>query len=140
MKINGSKSLSINVISTKELGTLFRNIKVGDTISAFIIKNEGNRAVLDIGGKTITAEFTGGVPNKNSIELILTAKTPERIQFSLTDSKGSDPIFKLLSNFFIQHDSDMSKTSLQNFAKFLNSTNAGLIDINLFLMGIKREK
>jgi len=142
VKIDGT-NLSINVISTKELGSLFKNIKVGDTIPALIIKNEGNRATLEIGGKTITAEFTGGIPNKSNIDLILTAKTPERIQFSLIDSKGSDPIFKLLANFSILHDilhDNNTKTSLQNLAKFINSANISLIDINLFLMGIRKEK
>ncbi|MCL1865478.1 MAG: hypothetical protein FWF73_06685 [Spirochaetes bacterium] len=139
MKIDGIKNLSINVISTKELGNIFKNLNVGDTISAFILKNEGNRAALEIGGKTITAEFTNGVPNKNNIDLILTSKTTERIQFSLIESKGSDYIFKLLSNFSILHENDI-KTSLQNLAKFINSANVSFIDINLLLMGIKKEK
>ena len=138
MKIDGIKGLSINVISTKELGGLFKNINVGDTISASIIKNEGNRAVLEIGGKTITAEFTNGVPNKNSIDLILTAKTAERIQFSLVDNKSSDKIFKLLSNFSIVHDND--KISLQNLAKFINNANVGFMDMNLFFMGMKKDR
>ena len=140
MKIDTSKGLSISAVSTKEFGSLFKNIKVGDTISAFIIKNEGNRATLEIGGKTITAEFTNGVPNKNNINLVLTAKTPERIQFSLIDSKGSEQMFKLLSNFSILNDNDTNRISLPNLAKFINSANAGFMDINLFLMGIKREK
>jgi hypothetical protein len=138
VKIDGIKNLSINVISTKELGGLFKNINVGETIPASIIKNEGNRAVLEIGGKTITAEFTHGVPNKNNIDLILTHKTAERIQFSLAENKSSDQIFKLLSNFSIAHDNE--KISLQNLAKFINSTNPGFIDINLFLMGIRRDR
>ena len=139
MKIDGIKDLSISVISTKELGSLFKNVKVGDIISAFIIKNEGNRATLEIGGKTITAEFTGGVPGRNNIDLILTVKTPERIQFSLIEGKGSEHIFKLLSNFSVLHDNNTG-ISLQNLAKFINSANVGFLDINLFLMGIKREK
>jgi len=138
VKIDGIKNLSINVISTKELGGLFKNINVGETIPASIIKNEGNRAVLEIGGKTITAEFTHGVPNKNNIDLILTHKTAERIQFSLAENKSSDQIFKLLSNFSIAHDNE--KISLQNLAKFINNTNPGFIDINLFLMGIRRDR
>jgi uncharacterized protein YrzB (UPF0473 family) len=140
MKIDGTKGLSINVIPTKELGMLFKNVKVGDTISAFITKHEGNRAVLDIGGRVITAEFTNGVPDKNNIDLVLTSKTPERIQFSLIDSKGQEQIFKLLSNFSILHDNDAMKTSLQNLAKFINNTNVSFIDINLFFMGIKRDR
>ena len=140
MKIEGSRSPSINVISTKELGSLFKNIKVGDTISAYIIKNEGNRAVLEIGGKTITAEFTKGVPTKNNIDLILTAKTPERIQFSLADSKAGEHIFRLLSNFSILNDNDTNRVSLQNLARFINNINISFIDINFFLMGIRREK
>jgi len=139
VKIDGIKGISVNVISTKELGSLFKNINVGDAIPALIIKNEGNRAVLDIGGKTITAEFTHGVPNKNNIDLILTSKTAERIQFSLVENKGSDHIFKLLSNFSILHDND-PKISLQNLAKFISNTNISFIDINLFLMGIKRDR
>jgi hypothetical protein len=140
VKIDGIKGLSIDVISTKELGTLFKNLKVGDTISASIIKNEGNRAALEIGGKTITAEFTNGVPNKNNIDLILTSKTNERIQFSLIDNKGSEHIFKLLANFSMQHDNDITRASLQNLAKFINSANVNFFEINLFLMGIKKDK
>ena len=140
MKIDGSPPLSINVIPTKELGALFKNIKVGDTISAFIIKHEGSRAVLEIGGRIISAEFTGGVPDKNNIALTLTAKTSGRIQFSLVDSKAGEHIFKLLSNFSILNDNDTNRIPLQNLAKFINSSNVGFLDINLFLMGIKREK
>ncbi|MCL1833347.1 MAG: hypothetical protein FWG49_02490 [Leptospirales bacterium] len=140
MKIDGMKGLSIDVTSTKELGALFKNLKVGDAISASIIKNEGNRAALEIGGKSITAEFLGGVPNKNNIDLILTSKTPERIQFSLAESRAFDHIFKLLSNFSIRHDNDITRASLQNLAKFINSGNVNFFEINLFLMGIKREK
>ena len=102
MKITGSSGISVNIPAVRELGSLLKNINPGDLISATVIRSEGNRAFLEIGGKIISAEFTNGIPRDKVIDLVLTAKSPEKIQFALKDDDGSRedfPVFISIHSF-----------------------------------------
>lgn len=140
MKITGNTGISVNIPAARELGSLFKNIIPGDVVSASIIKSEGSRAYLDIGGKVISAEFTNGIPGDKTIELVLTAKSSEKIQFTLKDETTADKILKFLFPFSVLHDDELKKSPLQNFARFVNSSRPDLLDLNLFLLGFKKDQ
>jgi len=140
MKITGSPEISVKIPAAKELGALLKNINPGDLISATVIRSEGNRAFLEIGGKIISAEFTNGVPRDKIIDLVLTAKSPEKIQFALKDDTASGKIFRFLSPFSILQEDEVKINSLQNLARFVNSSKPDLVDINMFLLGMKRDE
>ncbi len=140
MKITGSSGISVNISAARELGSLLKNIRPGDSISAVVIRGEGNRAMLEIGGKLIQAEFTSGIPREKNIELVLTSRSQEKIQFSLKDETSAGKISGFLSPFSVLHEDEINKSSLQNLARFINSSRGGLAEINLFLLGIKKEQ
>jgi hypothetical protein len=140
MKITGNQGVSVNISAGRELGSLLKNINPGDLISASVLRSEGNKAMLEIGGRIITAEFTNGVPKDKIIDLVLTAKSSEKIQFALKENETSDRIFKLLSPFSLTPEDEIKKNSLQNLARFINTVKPDLIDINLFLMGLKKDR
>ena len=140
MKITGNTGVSLSISQVRELGSLLKNIHPGDSISAAVIRSEGNKAALEIGGRIITAEFTNGVPRDKIIELVLTAKTPDKIQFSLKENEVSDRIFRFLAPFALTHEEEIKNSSLQNLARFINLTKPDLTEINMFLMGLKKEE
>jgi len=139
MKITGNSGISVNISSGKELGSILKNLNPGDLITASVIRSEGNKAVLEIMGRSIVAEFTNGVPREKTIDLVLTSRTPEMIQFALKDSDPSDRILKFLSPFSLKSD-DISNSALHNFARFVNSARPDLFEINLFLQGLRKEE
>ena len=140
MKITGNSGISVNISAARELGSLLKNINPGDSISASVIRSEGNKALLEIGGRIITAEFTNGVPRDKIIDLVLTAKSPEKIQFALKENEATDKIFRFLSPFSVMHEDEVKKNSLQNLARFINTAKPDLMDINLFLLGLKKDE
>jgi len=140
MKITGNSGISVNISQVRELGSLLKNINPGDLISATVIRSEGNKASLEIGGRIITAEFTNGVPRDKIIDLVLTSKTTEKIQFSLKENEAAEKIFKFLSSFSLIHEDEVKKSSLQNLARFINITKPDLVEINLFLLGLKKDE
>ena len=140
MKITGNHGISVNISSAGELGALFKNINPGDSVSASVIRSEGNKAQLEIGGRIISAEFTNGVPGEKIIELVLTSKSLEKIQFELKDSETSGKLFRFLSPFSIMQEDEIKKSSLQNLARFINNSKPDLLEINLFLLGLKRDE
>lgn len=139
MKISANQGISVNISAVRELGSLLKNINPGDSVSASLIRSEGSKALLDIGGKIITAEFTNGVPRDKIIELVLTAKSPEKIQFALKENDPSEKIMKFLLPFSILQEDDVKKSTLQNFARFINTSKPDLLEINLFLLGLKKD-
>jgi len=139
MKISGNQGISVNISAVRELGSLLKNINPGDSVSAFLIRSEGNKALIEIGGKTINAEFTNGVPRDKNIELILTAKSAERIQFALKENETADKLTGFLSPFSMMHEDEVKKSSLQNLARFINTSKPDLMEINLFLLGLKKD-
>jgi hypothetical protein len=139
MKITGNHGISVNISSARELGSLLRNINPGDSISAKVISSEGSKARLDLGGRIITAEFTNGVPGEKNIELILTAKTRDMIQFSLKENSPAEKLFRFLSPFAMLPEDEIKNTSLQNLARFINTGKHDLTDINLFLLGMRKD-
>ncbi len=140
MKITGNSGISVNISQVKEIGSLLKNINPGDSISASVIRSEGNKALLDIGGRIITAEFTKGVPLDKNIDLVLTVKTTDRIQFALKENEPADKVFRFISSFSMSGEDDIKKSSLQNFARFINTARPDLTDINMFLLGLKRDE
>jgi hypothetical protein len=140
MKITGNHGISVNISSARELGSLLKNINPGDILSAKVISSEGSKARLDLGGRIITAEFTNGVPNEKNIELILTAKTREMIQFSLKENDPAEKLFRFLSPFAMLHEDEVKNTSLQNLARFINTGKHDFTEINLFLLGLKKDE
>jgi hypothetical protein len=140
MKITGNHGISVNISSARELGSLLKNISPGDSISAKVISSEGSKARLDLGGRIITAEFTNGVPREKNIELILTAKTRDMIQFSLKEKSPAERLFRFLSPFAMLPEDEIKNTSLQNLARFINTGKHDLTDINLFLLGMRKDE
>ena len=140
MKITGNSGISVNISAVRELGSLLKNINPGDSITASIIRRDGNKAMIEVGGKLISAEFTNGIPREKIVDLILTAKTPEKIQFALKDNDASDKIFRFLSPFSVIHEDDVKKNSLGNLARFINNSKPDIADINLFLLGFKKDE
>lgn len=130
----------INLSSAKEPDALIKNMNPGDSITASVIRSEGNKALLDIGGRIIKADFTNGVPKENSLVLVLTSKTHENIQFSLKDNDNSEKIFRILSPFSILNDDAAKNISLQNLGRFINNSKPDMMDINLFLLGFKKDE
>lgn len=139
MKISGNQGISVNISSVRELGSLLKNINPGDSVSASLIRSEGSKALLEIGGKIITAEFTNGIPHDKIIELVLKTKSSEKIQFALKENEPADKLIRFLSPFSMIHEDDVKKSSLQNLARFINTAKPDLIDINLFLLGLKKD-
>jgi len=139
MKITGNSGISVNISQVRELGSLFKNINPGDLISASVIRSEGNKALLEIGGRIISAEFTNGVPREKIIDLELTAKSQEKLQFALKGNETGNKIFNFLSHFSIMQEDDIQKSSLQNLARFINTAKPDLTEINLFLLGLKKD-
>jgi hypothetical protein len=140
MKITGNQGLFINISAGRESISLLKNVNPGDLISAAVIHREGHKALLEIGGKVITAEFTNGVPQDKIINLILTAKSSEKIVFTLKENETADKVFKHLSIFSMQPEEEFKKISLQNFARYINTGRSDLMDINLFLLGLKKDR
>ena len=73
MKIDKSNTIRIaNRISSLNI---FKNIKKGSEVSARVAKRiDDKKAVLEIAGRRVKAEFTGGVPDKNRLYLVLKEK------------------------------------------------------------------
>lgn len=140
MKITGNQGISVNLSSLKESGSLLKNMNPGDSVSASVIRSDGNKALLNISGRIVRAEFTGGVPAENKIVLILTSKTPESIQFSLKENDAAEKIFRIFSPFSILNDDETKKVSLQNLGRFIALSKPDMMDINLFLLGFKKDE
>jgi hypothetical protein len=140
MKISANQGISVNISALRETGLLLKNIKPGDTVAAVILRSEGSRASLDIGGRVITAEFTNGVPAEKNIELVLTFKNAEKVQFSLKEGGFEDKIIKYIAPFSVMHDNEPDSNSLRSLARFIFTSKPDLADINLFLAGYKKDK
>jgi len=139
MKITDPHLQSISVRHGRETSVLFSDLHPGDRITAKIIKSEGNSALLEFRGRSITADFISGVPAGSSVELILSEKTPERIAFSIAGKPLSDEFMKLLLSISILPKSVIDELPLYNLMKFLGQGKVDLFTLNLFLAGIKKE-
>jgi len=140
MKITGNQGISVNIAAARELGSLLKNINPGDSVSAALIRSEGNKALLELGGRFITAEFTNGIPDKKIIDLVLVAKSSEKIQFSIKENVIADKLLKFLSPFSMVQQDEVKQNSLQNLARFINNSKPDLLEINLFLLGFRRDE
>lgn len=136
---NLGKILSINLKSNRGISDVVRNLKIGQTVSARLINSEGNRAIIDINGKRLRADFVNGVPDKKVIQLILTDKSALNVVFKLADAGSDDPFSRILPSLAFLPNFEVEKISLHSLMKFIISSTPDIFELNLFLLGLKKE-
>ncbi|HOP64063.1 MAG TPA: hypothetical protein PK358_11530 [Spirochaetota bacterium] len=139
MKINDSTVFQISVRPGKGITGLFSGIRVGDRISARVLRREGNTALLEFRGRSFTADFLSGLPGGESVDLILSEKTPDRIAFTLPGKHVSDEFVKLLNILSVFSDRGQGEMSIHGLIKYLGEGRIDLFNLNLFLAGVKKE-
>lgn len=140
MKITDQLVQSITIKHGRGISDIFSDLRPGDKITAKIVSQSGNSALLEFRGSKITADFLAGVPSGGSVELVLREKTPERIAFIIAGKPVSDEFMKLLLSISLLPKSGFDDLSLHNFMKFLGNGKIDLLNLNLFLTGIKKEE
>lgn len=140
MKVGDSgKVLSVNLKSNRGISDVVKNLKIGQAVSARIISSQGDRAVLDINGKRLRADFINGVPDKKIIQLILTDKSALNVVFKLADADSIDSFSKIFSSLTLFSNFEIENLSLHSLMKFINSLAPDIFELNLFLLGLKKE-
>ena len=139
MKITDQHLQSISVKQGRGTTDLFSDLRPGDRITAKIIQRGSSTALLEFRGRRLTADFTAGVPQGGSVELILSEKSAERIAFTIAGKSVSDEFIKLLLSVSVLPESASDNIALHNLIKFLGNGRIDLFTLNLFLAGIKRE-
>jgi hypothetical protein len=139
MKVGDSgKTLSVNLKGSREISDVVKRLKIGDSVAAKIIKSQGNEAVIDINGKRLRADFINGVPDKKTIQLILTDKSSLNVVFKLADKGSHDSVIRLLPSFSLLSDLESEKLSMHSLVKYITSGSPDLFELNLFLLGLRR--
>lgn len=140
MKVNDSRSiLSISLKGDSRISDALGKIRIGETVAASIIKSEGNEAILDIRGKRLRAEFLNGVPDRKMVELILADKTASNVVFRLADKYSGDNPQGILSMLTLLSDKELQNTSLHSLVKYITGGRPDLFELNLFLLGLRKE-
>lgn len=140
MKVGESgKILSVNLKNNRGISEVVKNLKIGQTVSARIIKSQGNEAIIDINGKRLRADFVKGVPDKKVIQLILTDKSSLNVVFKLADAGSGDPFSKIFPSLTLFPKSEIENISLHSLVKFIASSAPDIFELNLFLLGLKKE-
>lgn len=139
MKISDLHLQSITVKHGKVSQDLFSDLRPGDKITAKITGREGNTALLEFRGRSISADFIAGVPQGSTVDLILSEKTPDRIAFTIAGKAPSDEFVKLLLSMSLLSRSGLEDIPVHNLMKFLGNGKIDLFTLNLFLAGIKKD-
>ncbi len=140
MKIINQQLLSITLKQGKDTASLFNDLRIGERISAKIIKSDGRSAEIEFRGKRIIADFMAGVPSNSSVDLILSERTPERIAFSIAGRPATDEFIKLILSLSVISESGVKEQQLYNLVKFLGNGRIDLLNLNLFLAGITKDR
>ncbi len=139
MKISDLNLQSITLRHGKVLQDLFSDLRPGDKVTAKITGREGNTALLEFRGRSISADFISGVPPGSTVDLILSEKTPDRIAFTIAGKAASDEFIKLLLSMTVLSKTGLEDFPVHNLMKFLGSGKIGLFTLNLFLAGVKKD-
>ncbi len=136
---NLGKILSVNLKNNREISNVVKNLKIGQAVSAKLISSEGNRAIIDINGKRLRADFVNGVPDKKIIQLILTDKSALNVVFKLADAGSIDSFSKIFPSLTFFPGFEIENLSMHSLMKFINSSMPDIFELNLFLLGFKKE-
>ncbi len=111
-----------------------RDMQKGAELPARIIDRiSGREAILEIGGKRITAEFQKGVPAGTTITLKLDEIRDNSLFFKLVDPGGREAFARHLGEMTIADMSQMQK----NISSALARHPAGIFELNALLLGLQ---
>ena len=140
MKVNDSKAiLSISLKGDRSIYHAVKNLKIGESVAAGIIKSEGREAILDIRGKRVRAEFLNGVPDRKVVELILTDKSASSVVFRLADKNSGDNLSGTLPMLTLLSEKELQNISIHSLVKFITGGRPDLLELNLFLLGLRKD-
>ena len=141
MKITGySNSLRVTLNSGRDIGALLKGISVGDRVPARIVSREGNIALLDLAGRRIRAEFTGGIPEGNTVDLILSEKGKKSAVFRLPAADSTSRLTEFLKQFFMTGVKTADRAMIAELLRFISGKSTDLGEINIFLAGMKKDQ
>ncbi|MCP4130300.1 MAG: flagellar hook-length control protein FliK [bacterium] len=120
--------------------TFLKGLKKGVEIPATIVSRPNSReAVLEIAGKKIRAEFPGGVPGNNRLNLKLEEQTKDSFLFRLIDTRGRTGFLEKILDHTIFRVDDFTKNDIIDISRFLGKNPQGLFELNKFLLGIHQK-
>ncbi len=132
MKINSPNTIKffINLKNEKN----FKDIPAGAEIRAKIIERTGsNSAIMEIQGRRVKAEFTGGLPEKNSLVLKLEGSAGNGYTFRLI-REPDGKFFDALLDYTIFSRPFLMKRGLETWRQF-GSDFTGIFELNRRLAG-----
>ena len=115
-----------------------KNIPKGSEIYARIIERPGNKkAILEINGNRINAEFIKGVPGRNLLTIKLENNENDLFIFKLVDAHNKDEFINKLLDFTIFNSTDIKNNLIYYINNYLNNNNTiGIYELNLFLLNL----
>ncbi len=141
MKISGYSDLSsITLRAGRDIASLLKGVSAGDMVSARIVTREGNIALLDIAGRRLRAEFTGGIPAESTVNLVLAEKGKDFAVFRPAERLIDSGLEHFIRQNFFSFDPSHERGVLSELMRLLGRSGIDLMDINLFLSGIKKDK
>ncbi len=135
MKITDSNSVTIQ--GRRDLLDAFRRLPEGTRITARIAERIGpHRAVIEMKGARLQAEFVKGLPAGSSLSLVLKSKTATTLVFGLAD-EARDGNLQRLGEYLVFRVKDIPTSIFHNLAGSLKGSIQGIFALNLMAMGIK---
>ncbi len=139
MKIERLPSIAISAKAAAH-GAL-KNLAAGSKTEARVIERlDGRRAILEIAGTRISAEFLKGVPREDSFLLVLVEKKGSRYVFSLAQRDEIARHFQAMARDFLVDDRRFAASDLSRLLRGRAGTLSGLYDLNRVLFGITPER
>ncbi len=100
MKIDRISTLKIT--GNRAIKSALEAIPKGGKVEARVVERlDGGKAVIDIAGKRVTAEFLKGIPASKRFELVLEMKRGNQFHFRLAGGERAGELFKALDTFFL---------------------------------------
>ncbi len=114
---------------------MLKDIALGEKVSAEVVERlEGNRALLQLSGTKIVAQFLKEIPHGKHVELVLTSRQKDTYVFSLSSDRRDISAVGKYRQFIIM-DNGKAPAALYRIRTLL-AAGYSLYDINRLLSGI----
>jgi hypothetical protein len=129
------KTGTIHIPAGKKTGKVFQSMKPGSIAAARIVRiTAPGRALINVNGMELSADFLKGVPGSQSLLLRLDERTGSHLTFSIVNQGKVEHFLQAIEEHLIQND---EKTDPFALKQFILKENMSLFQLNLFLLGKK---
>lgn len=136
MKINENTKIAVSGrINSREI---VEHLQGGSRINARVLERlSGTRAVIEINGHQMQAEFVKGVPVEKNFSLILENKNGDTLFFRLAGDDKKIAYLSKLAEFTVYNIEDLIKMNLSKLGHQLKNGLTGIFEFNKLLLFIK---